>query len=258
MNTLIKLFATAFLVLGISACATTGSTSSSGSNVFFESSASSSIPATSKNSSPADTPSAFVPAIVDVPTDPEPDRTYRIGPEDLLSIEVFQVDELATKEPVNDQGLIIMPLIGSVKVSGLTVEEAEQTIASKLGERFLNNPQVTIFVLESTRQQVTVSGYVGKPGIYPVGNQTTLTQLVTKAGGVKELGNKDEILVFRKQENGKINAYNVDLAAIEEGKLADPLMMGDDRIVVPKSGAAVAKQFAGKLVEKSIWGLLAF
>jgi polysaccharide export outer membrane protein len=241
MNTLVKIFAVALLMLATQACNTTGSTTSPGAALPAD-------PVAAPGTPSADLKGEFVPAVVGIPADPGPMKTYRIGPYDLLKIEVFQVEELSSEERVNDEGFVVMPLIGNVKVGGLTPREAEQAIANKLGESYLQNPQVNIFVAEYASQKVTVTGNVKKPGVFPLAGQTTLMQAIAMAGGLDEVANKDEIVVFRKQPTGKVNAYVVDMEAIEEGRLTDPAIVGDDRIVVPKSGAAVLTRAIGNVL----------
>jgi len=193
-------------------------------------------------------------AIVGIPVDPGPDITYRIGPHDLLKIEVFQVPEFSKQERVNEAGMIKMPEIGEVKVGGLTPKEAEALIANRLREAVLQNPQVSIFVLEYASQKVTVTGHVKKPGIFPLTGETTLMQAITLAGGVDDVGKKQEIVIFRKQQSGKVNAYVVNLTAIEKGNLTDPRMIAEDRVVVPKSGARVVGQRVDKLLMAWVFG----
>ena len=190
----------------------------------------------------------FVPAVVGIPSDPGPERAYRIGPYDLLKIQVFQAAELSSDVRVDDAGLVIMPLIGAVKVGGLTPAEAEQDIANKLGQSYLQNPQVRIFVSEYASQKVTVIGQVKKPGVFPVAGRTTLMQAIALAGGLDDVAKKEEIVVFRKQPSGSVNAYVVDMESIEEGKLTDPVIVGDDRVVVPKSGTAVLTKAIGNIL----------
>jgi polysaccharide export outer membrane protein len=189
-----------------------------------------------------------VPAVVGIPTDPGPKVTYRIGPHDLLKIEVFQVEELSSQERVNEQGEIAMPLIGNVKVGGLTPQEAERLIADRLRQNYLQDPQVNIFVVEYASQKVTVTGHVKKPGVFPLAGQTTLMQAIAMAGGLDEVAKKEEIVVFRRQTTGAVNAYVVDLASIEEGKLTDPAIVANDRVVVPKSGMAVFGRSVGNVL----------
>ena len=240
MKTLLRFLAAALLMLGAQACSTSGGGPAA---------ATSANPATV---APGDPQTAlkgdFVPAVVGIPADPGPERAYRIGPYDLLKIQVFQVDALSSEVRVDDAGLVVMPLIGAVKVGGLTPAEAEQDIAHKLGQSYLQNPQVRIFVSEYASQKVTVIGRVKKPGVFPVGGKTTLMQAIALAGGLDDVAKKEEIVVFRKQPTGSVNAYVVNMEAIEEGTLADPVIVGDDRIVVPKSGAAVFRQTVNNIL----------
>jgi len=191
----------------------------------------------------------LVPAVIGIPDDPGPERNYRIGPYDLLKIEVFQVQELSRQERVNDEGNVTLPLIGPLQVAGLTPQEAEQLIAAKLGEEYLQNPQVNIFVSEYASQKVTVTGQVKKPGVFPVAGRTTLMQAIALAGGLDDVAKKEEVVVFRKQPTGSVSAYVVNMASIEEGKLTDPVIVGDDRIMVPKSGAAVFSRAVGNIIQ---------
>lgn len=242
MKTLLRFLFAVVLIVGAQACSTSGRRSTT----------SVALPANAAAVSTDDPQSAlkgdFVPAVVGIPADPGPERTYRIGPYDLLKIEVFQASELSNQERVNEDGLVVMPLIGNVKVGGLTPQEAEQVIANALGEKYLQNPQVNIFVAEYASQKVTVIGQVKKPGVFPVAGKTTLMQAIALAGGLDEVAKKDEIVVFRKQPTGSVNAYVVNMASIEEGKLTDPVIVGDDRIVVPKSGTAVLSRAIGNIL----------
>ncbi len=191
----------------------------------------------------------LVPAVIGIPADPGPERAYRIGPYDLLKIDVFQVQELSRQERVNDEGNVTLPLLGTVRVAGLTPREAEQSIAAKLGEEYLQDPQVNIFVSEYASQKVTVTGLVKKPGVFPVAGRTTLMQAIALAGGLDDVAKKEEIVIFRKQPSGSVSAYVVNMASVEEGKLTDPVIVADDRIVVPKSGAAVFSRALGNILQ---------
>jgi len=180
-----------------------------------------------------------VPAIVGLPPNPGDSATYRIGPHDLLKIEVFEVEELSSEERVSEDGAVVMPLIGSVPVGGLTPREAEQKIADILGRSYLQDPQVNIFVTEYASQDVTVAGAVKQPGVFPIKGRTTLLQAVVMAGGLDELANEEEVIVFRGQGTPSAKAYVVNLEQVQEGSSPDPVLVGDDRVVVPQSGSAV-------------------
>jgi polysaccharide export outer membrane protein len=243
MKTLLRHLSVALLTLGLHACTTTGG-GTPASSVAQPASPAAVVPEDSQSAAKGE----LVPAVVGIPEDPGPAQTYRIGPYDLLKIEVFQASELSSEKRVNEEGLVVMPLIGGVKVGGLTPQEAEQAIANKLGEKYLQNPQVNIFVAEYASQKVTVIGQVKKPGVFPVAGKTTLMQAIALAGGLDEVAKKDEIVVFRKQPSGGVTAYVVNMAAIEEGNLKDPAIVGDDRIVVPRSGMAVLSRAVGNVL----------
>lgn len=161
---------------------------------------------------------------------------YRIGSRDLLEIEVFQVEELNHKTRVTSRGDISFPLIGGIKVKGLTLEEAERKIADKLGEKYLQNPQVSIFIAEYESQKFTVDGEVKDPGVFPLRGPTTLMQAVAMADGLDRLADSDEIVIFRSDGQGKVRGYIVDLDAIRAGEGRDPYIAANDFIVIPRAG----------------------
>src|SRR5258708_8079574 len=117
---------------------------------------------------------------------------YRIGAEDLLEIQVFGVDQLARTVRVNSFGMVSLPLIGPTPVGGMTAQEAERLIARSLAEKYLQDPQVSVFIKEYTNQRVTIEGAVQKPGIYPLRGETSLLRAIAMAGGpgsLSDLGN---------------------------------------------------------------------
>jgi polysaccharide export outer membrane protein len=166
---------------------------------------------------------------------------YRVGPQDLIEISVFQVPDLSRTVRVNSAGQISLPLIGTVQAGGLTIQELETLIAKQLDAKFLQNPQVTAFVKEYTSQRVTVEGAVKKPGIYPLTGRTTLLQAIAMAEGLDQLANLQGIVIFR-QVGGKKMAAVFDLAAVRTGKAEDPMIYGDDVVVVEQSGSKTALQ----------------
>ena len=164
---------------------------------------------------------------------------YRIGPSDLLEINVFQVADLNRTVRVNTSGDISLPLIGVMKAGGMTVQELEAKIAKSLDANFLQNPQVTVFVKEFTSQRVTLEGAVKTPGIYPLTGKTTLLQAIAMAQGLDPLADLKGIVIFRVVEGKKMGA-RFDIKAIRSGAAADPLVYGDDIIVIDQSGSKTA------------------
>jgi polysaccharide export outer membrane protein len=146
---------------------------------------------------------------------------YRIGRQDLLEISVFDVEELDQTVRVGDDGSITMPLLGRLVVSGLTKSELEESIARLLAERYVRDPQVTVFVKEYTSKQVAVSGAVKKPGSYEMLGRKTLIEMISMAGGLdSEIGK--QIIIFRQTSNGATERLPIDLDGLVYG--ADPAL----------------------------------
>lgn len=164
---------------------------------------------------------------------------YKVGPGDLLKVQVFQLPDLEREVRVDNAGRISLPLIGAVEAAGLTVNEVQGRVAARYGERYLQDPHITISLLESPNQQVTVGGAVEQTGIYPMGApHLTLQQAVSLAKGVSNVANRHNVIVFRTVGGERMFA-RFDLVQIQEGKLRDPDIYGGDIIVVDRSDARV-------------------
>lgn len=112
------------------------------------------------------------------------ESVYRVGPEDSISIKIFGVPELSQEYRVDGRGEIMMPLIGGVAISGLTLSEVESLVARRYGESYLRSPQVSAQIKEFRSQQYTVIGAVSRPQVYSASRQTTLVEALALAGGV--------------------------------------------------------------------------
>jgi polysaccharide export outer membrane protein len=160
---------------------------------------------------------------------------YRIGPFDLLDISVFRAEELSAEVRVDDQGYIKMPMLGNVIASGLTHDELANKLADKMRVNLLQNPQVTVSIKEFTARRVTVEGSVNQPGVYPIKGQMTLLQAVASAGGMSNLASPTKVLLFRQAENKKVKAYQLNISDIQDGKMRDPYLKNEDRVIVHRS-----------------------
>lgn len=178
------------------------------------------------------------PTALQSPADAVGDAEYRIGATDTLNVSVFQVPDLSfTGENalrVDASGNIEMPLIGTVRASGRTAAQLSAEIAGRLGQRYLRNPHVTVTVAEAASQKVTVDGSVNKPGVYLLRGRTTLLQAVAMAEGPTQIADTRNVAVFRNTPEGRMVAV-FDLRAIRAGQAEDPVIMGDDVIVVDVS-----------------------
>lgn len=167
------------------------------------------------------------------------EEDYRIGTQDLIEVQVLGVQDLRREARVNARGMIGLPLLGSVRVAGLTTAEAEALIAGLYRKDHLQNPEVSVFVKEFTRQYVTLEGAVGKPGMYPLKGPTTLLQAIANAGGQGSFSDLSDVVLFRLEE-GERRAIKVDVTKIRSAEAPDPLLQPGDLVVVNRSAARVA------------------
>lgn len=160
---------------------------------------------------------------------------YRIGVGDKLDVRVFQVEDLSFEELVVDtSGNINMPLIGAVRGAGRTAGEMSSDIATRLADRYLRDPQVTVTVKEAASQKITVDGAVTKPGVYEMRGSTSLLQAVAMAEGPTRVADLTKVAVFRNIDGRRAVAL-FDLSAIRQGRAPDPQVLGDDVVVVDTS-----------------------
>ena len=164
---------------------------------------------------------------------------YRIGPNDLLEIDVFGVTELKRTVRVNSTGMVSLPLIGTVKLSGMTAQEAEAAIAERYAEKYLQDPQISVFIKEFTTQRVTIEGAVQRPGIYPLTGQITLLRAMALAGGRGDLANLENVMIYRTGRDGKLESQTFDLDRVRSGEIPDPLVLPEDVIVVQRKPVRV-------------------
>jgi len=120
---------------------------------------------------------------------------YRLGSGDKLRITVFNEKDLSGDFDVNDQGLVALPLIGQVKVGGLTITEAQELITQRYGKDYLVNPRVNVEVLNY--RPFFILGEVKNPGSYPYVNGMTVLNAVALAGGYTPRANRNNITVKR-------------------------------------------------------------
>jgi polysaccharide export outer membrane protein len=172
---------------------------------------------------------------------PLPEAEYRIGALDKLDITVFEVKELTLEKlQVDGSGRIILPLIGQLTAKGKTTSELSAEIAARLGEKYLQSPQVSVTVAEALSRKVTVEGAVNEAGVFELKGRTSLLEAVARAKGVSKGANAHRVSIVRTVD-GAPHAATFDLAAISAGKAPNPEVLGDDIVVVDSSKA------------KSIW-----
>jgi polysaccharide export outer membrane protein len=160
---------------------------------------------------------------------------YRLGAGDGIRITVFQNPDLTLETRVGGDGKITYPLIGSVKIGGMTISEAERTIANALqAGRFLKEPQVTILVTQVRSQQVSVLGAVGRPGLYPIETfDTRVSSVIAMAGGILPAGG--DVAIVTGERDGKPFRKEIDVPSLflDRTSRDDIVVEGGDVIYVP-------------------------
>ena len=147
------------------------------------------------------------------------DANYRIMPSDILSITVFQEEDLKSLVRVSSEGAVVFPLIGSVSVRGLSPSEAAIAIRNRLAGGYLVNPQVNVTVMEYAKHKFTVLGQVQKPGAFdmPDESELTLLQAIGVAGGYTRVANPRKVTLMRRGPDGRKQVFNFDARKMAEG-----------------------------------------
>lgn len=161
---------------------------------------------------------------------------YVTGPGDVLSISVYDNEDLKTKVRISDKGTIVMPLLGRVNVDRLTVDQVTEKITALLADGYLVNPQVNVFVEDYRSKKAVVLGNVRQPGIVELTGPITFLELVSKSGGLeKDAG--DTATIQRQTPEGE-QVLVVDLRAlIDRGEVKHNLVINDgDTVFISKAG----------------------
>jgi polysaccharide export outer membrane protein len=181
---------------------------------------------------------------------------YKIAPMDKLAIRVFKADDMTGEYDVDLAGHISLPLIGEVEAANLTTAQLDQRLTEKLGEKYLEHPDVSVSIKQSAGRLVTIDGAVKGAGSFPVMGPTTLMQAIARAGGTTEDANPRRVAIFR-TIGGKRQAAAFDLTSIRRGQSDDPQIYPGDIVVVDGSHVkAVQKQILQSIPLLAIFGPL--
>ncbi|HSD47464.1 MAG TPA: polysaccharide biosynthesis/export family protein [Pyrinomonadaceae bacterium] len=173
--------------------------------------------------------------------------TYRLGPEDIISVEVFNQDRYSRKGiTIPPSGRVSLSLIpGGVFVNGKTVEQVAELIKQKYDE-YIIDPQVTVSLDKASSYRYSVIGDVLQPGIRLMNHRMTVTEALAEAGGVLGTGDKSKVVVLRRQQDGMLATIPVNVSAIYKGKAADTtFLVPGDQIIVPGNKLKKIQQILG-------------
>ena len=159
---------------------------------------------------------------------------YVVGEADILRINVWKEPEISQSSiSVQPDGMISIPLVGVVRVTGMTLSQVEQMLTTKL-KRFIDKPQVTVTVIEIKSKTVYLTGEVARPGVYSLPSATNVLQLVVRAGGLTPFARSKSVIVLR-NTNGTQEKLKVNLAKVLRGEAAEQnvQLLPSDIVVVP-------------------------
>jgi len=161
------------------------------------------------------------------------DAEYKIGPQDVLRIDVWKEPDISRVIPVRPDGKISVPLLNDVQASGLTAMQLAASLHDGLS-KYLNNPQVTVTVTDSNSRRVYLTGEVTRPGALPLLPNMTVLQALASGGGFTQFARLKNIYVMR-TENGKQVKHPFNYKEVVKGNLAEQniLLQPGDVIVVP-------------------------
>lgn len=162
---------------------------------------------------------------------------YRIGPENVLQIDVYygRDKNMERKVRVSSRGYITFPLLGEVEVSGLTVAGLEKRLTELLEKDYLVNPQVSVFIEEYST--ISILGQVEKPGSYEIKGKLSVVEAISLAGGFTKIAASNSVRVMRTNSDGSKETIIVKVSdIINKGKEENDIQLQPgDIVTVPES-----------------------
>ena len=161
--------------------------------------------------------------------------TYRLGPEDVISVNVF------AQERYSKQGIIIPPsgriylalIPEGIFVNGKTCDQVAELVKKKYNE-YIIDPQVSVSLDRAGSYRYSVIGDVGQPGIRLMTRRLSVTEAIAEAGGILQTGSRSKVYVLRKQVNGNLQPIPVNVSSIYKGQAPDSVyLVPGDQVVVP-------------------------
>ncbi len=184
---------------------------------------------------------------------PTPFSTYRLGPTDVITVYVQRFQDLSFQAAIDQQGKITHAVLGKISLQGLTIDEAQEQVRQAVS-RYIINPIVLLSLSTPRPVQVTISGEISKPGLYPL-LQTggRVSSVLLAAGGTTERGDLRAVKVRRTFTNGTIKEQDIDLyTPLKDGSAFPDLRLQDgDVIVIPALDPTKMGEYDRSIVARS-------
>lgn len=164
-------------------------------------------------------------------------ENYILKESDVVNIEVYQEPDLDKIVRIEGDGSIVLPLVGKIKIEGMTIAEAQSLITDLYNRDYLVNPQITVLVASFAPKYINILGSVNRPGAVPIppDRPITLTEAITGVNGISRLGNPKAITIKRKNDDDSIDMIEVNFDRImKDTNVSDIVLQAGDSIWVPE------------------------
>jgi polysaccharide export outer membrane protein len=164
-------------------------------------------------------------------------ENYVLKPSDVISVEVYQEEDLNKSVRIEGDGSVALALIGKVKIAGMTVAEAQSLITDLYNREYLVDPQISLLVVQFSPKIVLILGSVNSPGQVPIppDRDLTLTEAIAGVRGVSRLGNPKKITIKSVDDNGRARSMEVNFSRIiEDPNSKDIILKEGDTVWVPE------------------------
>ncbi len=181
--------------------------------------------------------------------------TFRLGPEDVISISVFN------QERYSKSGIVVPPdgrisyylIPEGIHVAGKTTQQLQEEITKRLDE-YIIDPKVTVSLDKAVSAIFSVVGDVAQPGVRTMTRRYSITEALAMAGGVLDTGNKSKVVILRQKPDGNYHPIFVNVKEIERGRAKEmAFLVPGDQVVVPGNRLKTFKQVMDMLPALSIW-----
>tara|TARA_Y100000815_G_scaffold109092_1_gene97689 strand:+ start:3697 stop:4266 length:570 start_codon:yes stop_codon:yes gene_type:complete len=176
-----------------------------------------------------------------------------IQPGDQMDVKFYNVAELNESLTVRPDGRVSLELAHDVRAAGLTPEQLSMSLTQSYS-RELNNPRVTVIMRTFTSERVYVQGEVNSPKLVPLAAKLTLLQSISEAGGLKDTARTNEIVIIRRDAEGKPFAFKADISDVLEGEnpSQDIALMPFDIVYVPKTAIANVNTWIDTYIRQNV------